>query len=106
MSEKLIDINDSNFDESIASGITVVDFWAPWCGPCKMQTPILEKLVEKVDDSVTVAKVNVDQAPQSAGKYGIRSIPTILIFKEGEQVKQFVGVQQEDTLLSAIKDAG
>lgn len=106
MSEKLIDINDSNFDESIASGITVVDFWAPWCGPCKMQTPILEKLVEKVDDSVTVAKVNVDQAPQSAGKYGIRSIPTILIFKEGEQIKQFVGVQQEDTLLSAIKDAG
>lgn len=106
MSEKLIDINDSNFDESIASGITVVDFWAPWCGPCKMQTPILEKLVEKVDDSVTVAKVNVDQAPQSAGKHGIRAIPTILIFKEGEQVKQFVGVQQENTLLSAIKDAG
>lgn len=105
MAEGLLELNDDNFSETIAEGVTLVDFWAPWCGPCKMQTPILEQLVSKVPDDVTVAKLNVDEAPQSAGKYGIRSIPTILIFKDGEPAQQMVGVQQEPALLSAIENA-
>jgi len=105
MAEGLLELNDDNFGETIAEGVTLVDFWAPWCGPCKMQTPILEQLVSKVPDDVTVAKLNVDEAPQSAGKYGIRSIPTILIFKDGEPAQQMVGVQQEPALLSAIENA-
>ncbi len=106
MAEGILDLNDSNFDETVANGVTLVDFWAPWCGPCKMQTPILEQMVSKVADKAVIAKVNVDEAPQSAGKYGIRAIPTILIFKDGTPVQQMVGLQQESALIAAIEDAG
>lgn len=105
MAEGLIELNDSNFDENIANGITVVDFWAPWCGPCKMQTPIMEQMLSKVGEDVTLAKLNVDDAPQVAGNFGIRAIPTILVLKDGETVQQFVGVQQEPALLAAIENA-
>jgi len=71
------DLTDANFSETIGSGITLVDFWAPWCGPCMMQGPIVEKVAESVGDKATVAKMNVDEAQQSAAQFGIRSIPTI-----------------------------
>ena len=106
MAKGILDLNDGNFDETVASGVVLVDFWAPWCGPCKMQTPVLEQMVDKVEGKAVIAKVNVDEAPQTAGKYGIRSIPTILIFKNGAPVQQMVGLQQEGTLISAIEDAG
>lgn len=105
MAEGLIDLNDDNIDETVATGITIVDFWAPWCGPCKTQTPILEGMVPKVGEDVTLAKLNVDEAPQSAGKYGVRAIPTIIVFKDGSPVQQFVGVQQEPALMAAIENA-
>lgn len=105
MAEGLVKLNDNNFDETVAEGITIVDFWAPWCGPCKMQTPILEGMVPKVGDDVTLARLNVDEAPQAAGKYGIRAIPTMLVFKDGEIAQQFVGVQQEPALMAAIESA-
>ncbi len=99
------DLTDANFGETIGSGITLVDFWAPWCGPCMMQGPIVEKVAESVGDKATVAKMNVDEAQQSAAQFGIRSIPTIIIFKDGKPVQQFVGVQSEDKLISAIENA-
>lgn len=105
MSEGIVDLNDSNFDEKISSGIAIVDFWAPWCGPCKMQTPILEQMVSKVDEDITIAKLNVDEAPQTAGKFGVRAIPTILIVKDGQPVQQMVGLQQEAALMEAIENA-
>lgn len=81
----------------------VVDFWAPWCGPCKQQTPILEKVAAAVGDKAVISKVNVDESPELAAKYGIRSIPTLILLKDGENKQQFVGLQQEAALVSAIE---
>ena len=97
------ELTDHNFAETIASGVTLVDFWAPWCGPCMTQGPIVEKVAKKVDGRAKVAKVNVDEGPQAAGQYGVRSIPTLIIFKDGNPVEQFVGVQSESQLVSAIE---
>jgi len=96
------EITDATFDETIKSGVTLVDFWAPWCGPCQMQGPIVDKIAEAYGDKATVGKINVDDNPETAAKFGVMSIPTIIIFKDGEKVKQFVGVQSEDTLKAVI----
>ncbi|MBC8206252.1 MAG: thioredoxin [Kiritimatiellaeota bacterium] len=96
-------LNDTTFTEAIRSGATLVDFWAPWCGPCQMQIPILGKTAEAVGDRAVIAKLNVDEAPAAASQYGVRGIPTLILFKDGEEVNRFVGVQQENTLLSAIE---
>lgn len=103
MAGKAIDLTDQNFAETIGSGVALVDFWAPWCAPCMMQGPIVEQVAEKVDGRAKVAKVNVDEGQQVAGKYGVRSIPTLIVFKDGEVVQQFVGVQSEAQLVSAIE---
>ena len=89
-------------DDAVKSGVVLVDFWAPWCGPCKMQTPILEKVAAAVGDKAVIAKVNVDENPELAAKYGIRSIPTIILLKDGESKQQLIGLQQEAALVSAI----
>jgi thioredoxin 1 len=99
------ELNDATFSEEISSGITIVDFWAPWCGPCRMQIPILDKVSERVGEKATIAKVNVDEAPSVAANYGIRAIPTLILFKDGESVQQFVGVRGEDELVAAIESA-
>ncbi len=103
MTDKVLNLTDADFAETIGSGVTLVDFWAPWCGPCMMQGPIVEQVAEKIEDRAKVAKVNVDEAQPVAAEYGVRSIPTIIIFKDGEVVEQFVGVQQEDILSAAIE---
>lgn len=102
MSEKVKELTTDNFNETIASGTVLVDFWAPWCGPCKMQTPILDKVAEAIGDKAVVAKVNVDENAPLAAEYGVRSIPTLLVFKGGKKVQDFVGVQQENTLVDAL----
>ena len=96
------EFNESNFDSSIKSGIAVVDFWAPWCGPCKMMTPVIEKVANDNPD-LTVGKVNVDDCPTIAQKYNILSIPTLSIFKNGEPVGQTIGVVSEKALMDKIK---
>lgn len=94
-----------NFESEIGSGIALVDFWATWCGPCRMLGPIIEEVAKEVGDEAVVAKVNVDEAQQLAAKYNVRSIPAIFVLKGGEVVNQFVGVQDKQTLVNAIKSA-
>ena len=96
------EITDSNFDETIKSGVTLVDFWAPWCGPCQMQGPIIDRIAKAYEGRVTVGKLNVDDNNETAAKYGVMSIPTLIIFKDGKKVQQFVGVQSEENLKAAL----
>ncbi|MBN2545376.1 MAG: thioredoxin [Spirochaetes bacterium] len=98
----IIELNNSNFNEEIKSGLTLVDFWAPWCGPCRLQGPILEEVKRKIQDKAKIAKVNVDDNPDIAQTYGIISIPTLILYKDGKAVKQFVGVQSEPRLTNEI----
>ena len=105
MSEKLIDLNDDEFDMNIAEGITLVDFWAPWCGPCRIQTPILEELAESIEGRVKIAKVNTDEASGVARGFGVQAIPTLILFKDGKELQRFIGVQSKDVLMDAIGSA-
>jgi thioredoxin 1 len=105
MAEGVVDLNETNYDETLKSGVVLVDFWAPWCGPCKMMGPILEKVAAAVGSKAVISKVNVDEAPNLAARYGIRSIPTLILFKDGKAVQQYVGIQQAPALVSAIEAA-
>ena len=105
MSANLVELKESNFAAETQSGVVLVDFWAPWCGPCRMQTPILEQVAVQVAGKAKVAKLNVDEAPGVAAQFGVMSIPTLIVFKDGKLVKQFVGVQQAATLAKAIAEA-
>ncbi|MCI8434494.1 MAG: thioredoxin [Clostridia bacterium] len=91
------ELNQNNFNETIGSGKVIVDFWAPWCGPCRAQAPILETL-EAEAPGVKVAKVNVDDNEELAMRFGVRSIPTLIVFEEGEQKAKAVGTQSLDEL--------
>lgn len=103
MNNQILELDDSTFDTSIKSGVVLVDFWAPWCGPCRIQGPILERVSEMIGSRALIAKVNVDEAPQIAARFGIRSIPTLAIFKDGDPVGAFLGVQQAATLVAALE---
>lgn len=92
-----------NFEEFISHGVVVVDFWATWCGPCKLLEPVLDEVIAKLP-TVKFGKVNVDKAPELTKQYKIMSIPNLCIFKNGELVDQVVGLCDEDELLDAISD--
>ncbi len=99
---KYIELNGGNFEASIAEGVTMVDFWAPWCGPCRMIAPVIEELAADFEGKATIAKVNTDEEQAIAVKYGIRSIPSILFFKNGELVDQMVGAASKDSFAEKI----
>ncbi len=105
MSEKIMEINDDSFDKEVLKSDmpVIVDFWAPWCGPCKAMGPIFEELVEAYGDKVKFAKVNVDENPVTPSKYGIRAIPTLICFKNGKSVDQIVGMVAKAKLEDSIK---
>ena len=100
---EVLELGESNFAATIADGVTLVDFWAPWCGPCQVQGPIIEQVAGSAPEGATVAKVNVDDANALAGQHGVMSIPTLVVFKDGEEVERFVGVQKAEALLEILK---
>lgn len=104
MSDKITELDSSSFESAIsdASVPVVVDFWAPWCGPCKAIAPILEELASELGDSVKICKVNVDNNSEIAGKFEIRAIPTILVFKAGEVADTIVGLTSKDDLKAKL----
>lgn len=91
-------LNKENFEKTINSWVTLVDFWAEWCGPCQMMLPVLEDFSNKMDGKMVVAKVNVDENPEIAWQFRVMSIPTLIVFKDGQPVETMVGVQQIDKL--------
>ena len=104
-SANVLQLDDSNFDSEINKGGTpvLVDFWAPWCGPCRMIAPVLDKIADAMAGQAVVAKVNVDEAPGVASRFRVSSIPTLLFFKNGEVREQVVGLQGEADLTSRLK---
>jgi thioredoxin 1 len=102
-SDKLVLLNDKNFSKQIDRGIVLVDFWAPWCGPCKMIAPVVSELAEQFEGKARIGKLNVDENKVTAAEYGVRSIPTLILFKDGEPVKQFVGVKPKSAFAKAIE---
>lgn len=98
-------VSAEEFNKEIAAGVVLVDFWAPWCPPCRRQGPIVDDVAEKAKAYGKVIKLNVDDEPAVASKYGIRSIPALIIFKDGEIQKQFQGLTDASTLIAAMKAA-
>jgi len=100
-----MEFTDQNFETEVLKSEkpVLVDFWAAWCGPCQIMGPIVEELAEEVKDKFKIGKLNVDENRETAGKYGVMSIPTLIIFKGGKDVKQLVGVQSKETLKSELE---
>jgi thioredoxin 1 len=105
MSGKLTDVNDGSFEQEVLQSDkpVLVDFWAEWCAPCRMLTPTVEAVADKFADSAKVVKVNVDDNPTIAGSYGIKGIPTLIVFKDGKEVERVVGATGKDSISKMIE---
>nr|WP_319397377.1 thioredoxin [uncultured Carboxylicivirga sp.] len=102
-SAKIRILDNKNFKTQIRSGVTLVDFWAPWCGPCKMMSPVLNQVAESLEKGSKVAKVNVDNHQPIAAKYKVRNIPTLILFKDGKEVERYVGIKTHKFLVKEIE---
>ena len=98
-------LSDANFQAQVKNGVTLVDFWASWCMPCKMMAPVLNETAEALGSTAKIAKLDVDSNQASSAKYGVRSIPTLILFKNGKEINRFVGVKTKDFLLKEISKA-
>lgn len=99
------ELTDGNFEKQIlkAGQLALIDFWAPWCGPCQIMNPIIEALAQEMGPEVIFGKLNVDQSPQTSQKYGIMSIPTLIIFNRGKAVEQIIGLRSKEELREKLK---
>jgi len=105
-SDKVKQLNDADFDTTIGTDVpTLVDFWAPWCGPCKAIGPVVEELAEEYEGKISIGKMNVDDNPVTPGKFGIRAIPTLILFKGGGVVDQITGAVGKSQLVDLINKA-
>ncbi|ERI08175.1 thioredoxin [Aneurinibacillus aneurinilyticus] len=99
----IVNVTDNTFQNEVeGSGTVLVDFWAPWCGPCKMIAPVLEEIDGEIGSKVKIAKVNIDENPESTQRFGVMSIPTLMLVKDGQVVDKIIGFQPKESLLSAI----
>lgn len=96
-------VDEKEFNEVITKGTTLVDFYATWCGPCRIMAEILEDIADEVGDSVNIVKIDVDQTPDVARKFGIMSIPTLIIFKDGQLIEKHVGIWDKDSCVETLK---
>ena len=101
-SEKVKTFTDSNFDDETKQGVVLVDFWAEWCGQCRRLAPTVDALATEFDGRATVAKMNVDENPNVPGRYAIRGIPTLLLFKDGQLAETLVGLKSKEELVSLL----
>jgi len=101
------EITDAEFEQEVLKSETpvLVDFWAPWCGPCLMMAPVLEEIAGELSDKLKVCKVNVDKSQEHAGKYGVMAIPTLILFKDGDMAKRLEGFRPKEALVSEIESA-
>lgn len=107
MSDNIVQISDASFENDVlkAEGPVLVDFWAEWCGPCKMIAPVLEELADEYDGKLKIAKLNIDNNPETAPKYGVRGIPTLILFKNGQAEGTKVGALSKSQLAAFIDSA-
>lgn len=105
MSEDILYLNDTNFDEKSSEGVILIDFYADWCGPCRMLAPMLEELSKEMSGKATIGKVDIDAAQDTASKLGIHAVPTLILFKNGKEVDRVVGVRDKASLKSMIEGA-
>ncbi len=103
-SESIKKLTDENFDQGVAAGVVLVDFYADWCGPCRMLNPVIEELAQAMAGKITIAKVDTDQAIHTAAKFEVTSIPTLLLFVNGSPVKRIVGLKDFDTLKKIVSE--
>jgi thioredoxin 1 len=101
-SEKVKNLTDADFGESVKSGVVLVDFWATWCAPCRRIAPIVDQLAEEYNGKLTVAKVDIDENPMTPSKFMVRGIPTLLLFKDGDLKETVVGIETKDRLAQLI----
>lgn len=98
MTSQIKHLDDENFSSEVAKGVTLVDFFADWCGPCRMMTPIIEEIASSLSGKIKVGKLDIDSSQKTTAQYQVTSIPTLILFKEGKEVKRVVGLKDADSL--------
>ncbi len=105
MAQNVKYLNDQEFASTIAKGVTLVDFYADWCGPCRMIAPLIEEIADELQGVATIAKLDIEKSQETTAHYQVMSIPTLILFKDGQEVKRIVGTKRKEELLNMVKGA-